>query len=167
MDDLKKAFPDTVSKKLKKINLINLRHSYGKIKDYIDSFRKLTADLAWPEEPLVLFFYNGLHPKFKEEINKMEKFPEKIEEITTKCILYESSQESKAKIGQFTSNKSDKKKNSNPRPQDNNKKNITANGNNNFYKNKFYNKKKTDSNQNQNQSNGNHVTDVQKINTKN
>jgi len=84
LDEIKKAFPDVVSKKLKKINLINLKHSYGKINDYIAAFRKLTADLAWPEEPLVLFFYNGLHPKFKEEINKMNKFPEKIEEITTK-----------------------------------------------------------------------------------
>ena len=104
------------SKKLKKINLINLKHSYGKINDYIAAFRKLIADLAWPEEPLALFFYNGLHLKFKEEINKMENFPEKIEEITTKCILYESSQETKVKINQISSGKSDKKKTSNSRP---------------------------------------------------
>ena len=164
LDEIKKAFPDVVSKKLKKINLVNLKHSYGKINDYIAAFRKLTADLAWPEEPLVLFFYNGLHPKFKEEINKMEKFPEKIEEITTKCILFESSQESKAKIGQISGNKSVKKKSSYAYSHDNNKKNKSFNNNNSF--NKFKNSSNQKSNINGNNSN-NHVTDVQKINTKN
>ena len=163
--ELRNAFPDLVSKKLKKINLVNLKHSYGKINEYIDSFRKLTADLAWPEEPLVLFFYNGLHPKFKEEINKMEKFPEKIEEITTKCILFESSQESKARIGQITTNRSVKKKSSHSHSQDNDYKNKVPNGNSNFYKNKVKNNNNHRSNRNNN--NDNYVTDVQKINTKN
>jgi len=45
-EELKKVFPDVVSKKLKKINLINLKYSYGKINDNIASFRKLIADLA-------------------------------------------------------------------------------------------------------------------------
>jgi len=53
----------------------------------------------------------------------MEKFLEKIEEITTKCILFESSQESKVKIGQISGNKSEKKKNSYSHSHDNNKKN--------------------------------------------
>ena len=167
LEELKKAFPDVVSKKLKKINLVNLKHSYGKIKEYIDSFRKLTADLGWPEEPLVLFFYNGLHPKFKDEINKMEKFPEKIEEITTKCILFESSQETKVKINQFTGGRSDKKKSSNSRQQNND---------NNYNKNKNYsfnnynsntNKNNNSFNKTKNNSNNNYVTDVQKISSKN
>ena len=140
LEELKKAFPDVVSKKLKKINLVNLKHSYGKINEYIDSFRKLTADLGWPEEPLVLFFYNGLHPKFKEEINKMEKFPEKIEEITTKCILFESSQETKVKINQFSGGKTDKKKISNSRSQNNNNSYNNKNKNHNFNSNNNFNK---------------------------
>ena len=138
LEELKKAFPDVVSKKLKKINLINLKHSYRKIKEYIDSFRKLTADLGWLKEPLVLFFYNGFHPKFKEEINKMEKFSEKIEEITTKCILYESSQETEVKINQVSSGRPDKKKISNTRLQNNNSNYHSKNKNHNFNNNSNY-----------------------------
>ena len=44
LEELKKAFPDLVSKKLKKITLVNLKHSYRKVNKYIDSFHKLTAD---------------------------------------------------------------------------------------------------------------------------
>jgi len=90
----------------------------------------------------------------------MENFPVKMEEITTKCILLESSQDTKVKINQFTSGKSDKKKTSNFRPQNNNNKNKNHNSNNNFsYKNNFNNKFK-------NNGNDNRVTDVQKISTK-
>ena len=106
-----RAFHDLISKKLKKISLVNLKYSYGKIKEYIDSFRKLNADLWWHEEPLILLLYNVLHPKFNEEINKMEILPEKIEEIITKCILFESSQKSKARISQISGSKPDKEKN--------------------------------------------------------
>jgi hypothetical protein len=165
LNELKEAFPDVVSKKLKKINLINLKHSHGNIKDYIDSFRKLTADLGWPEEPLVLFFYNGLHPKFKEEINKMEKFPEKIEEITTKCILFESSQETKLKINQLTSNKNYKRKNSHSYPNSENKNKKNNNYYNHSKNNNFHNNKsKVNSSYNNRE---NYVTEVQKINSKN
>ena len=173
LDELRRAFPDLISKKLKKISLVNLKHTYGKIKEYIDSFRKLTADLGWPEEPLVLLFYNGLHPKFKEEINKMEIFPEKIEEIITKCILFESSQESKAKISQIAGSKSDKKKNPVSRPQNGERKennynpNNNSNKNNGFFKKSKYNGNNNNHNNNSHNNNNNHVTDVQKINTKN
>ena len=159
MDELKKAFPDVVSKKLNKISLVNLKHSYVKINDYIASFRKLTADLEWPEEPLVLFFYNGLHLKFKEEINKMENFLLKMEEITTKCILFESSQNTKIKINQFTSGKPDKKKTSNSRQNNNNGYNNKLKNYNNFKRNSF--------NKPKNSSSNTHVTDVQKISSKN
>ncbi len=157
LEELKKAFPDMINRKLKKIKLVNLKHSYGKINQYIDEFRKLTTDLAWPEEPLVLFFYQGLHPKYKEEINKMEKFPERLEEIITKCILFESSLEMNAKISQLSGNRADKKKSSNFRSQNNDRKSK----NNNSNKNNGY------SNKPKNNSNDNHVTDVQKISTKN
>jgi len=165
LNELKEAFPDVVSKKLKKINLVNIKHSHGNLKDYIDSFRKLTADLGWPEEPLVLFFYNGLHPKFKEEINKMEKFPKKIEEITTKCILFESSQKTKLKINQLTSNKNYKRNNSHSYSNSENK----SKNNNNYYNhsknNNFHNNKsKVNSSYNNRE---NYVTEVQKINSKN
>jgi len=147
---------------------VNLRHSYGKIREYIDSFRKLTADLGWPEEPLVLLFYNGLHPKYKDEISKMDVFPEKIEEVITKCILFESSQESKARISQISGSKSDKKKNPASRPQNGEKKDNNNNSNNyNYNKNNNYFKKHKYNGNNNNHNNNNNVTDVQKINTKN
>jgi len=168
LEELRRAFPDIISKKLKKISLVNLRHSYGKIRDYIDSFRKLTADLGWPEEPLVLLFYNGLHPKYKDEISKMDVFPEKIEEVITKCILFESSQESKARISQISGSKSDKKKNPASRPQNGEKKDNNNNSNNyNYNKNNNYFKKHKYNGNNNNHNNNNNVTDVQKINTKN
>ena len=167
LEELKKAFPDVVSKKLKKINLVNLKHSYGRIKEYIDSFRKLTADLGWPEEPLVLFFYNGLHPKFKDEINKMEKFPEKIEEITTKCILFESSQETKVMINQFSGSKSEKKKTSSFRTQNNHNDSNNKNKNYNNFNNINNNFKKNAFNKSKNNSSNTNVTDVQKISSKN
>jgi len=168
LEELKKAFPDVVSKKLKKIGLVNIKHSYGKINDYIDAFRKLTADLAWPEEPLVLFFYNGLHPRYKEEINKMETFPEKIEEITTKCILFEASQDSKSKINQLSGSKSDKKKTSSSRPQNNNNNNYNnKNKNHNFNSNNNFNKNNNSFNKLKNNNNNNYVADVQKISSKN
>jgi len=164
LKELKESFPDFVSKKLKKINLINIKHSYGKINDYIDSFRKLTTDLGWAEEPLVLFFYNGLHPKFKEEINKMDKFPDKLEEITTKCILIEASQDAKNKINQLSGYKNDNKRNTHSRSNNNNK--NKNNDNNNFSRNNnLYNKSKINFSNNNN--NNNHITEVKKINSKN
>jgi len=103
----------------------------------------------------------------------MEIFPEKIEEIITKCILFESSQESKAKISQIAGSKSDKKKNPVSRPQNGERKennynpNNNSNKNNGFFKKSKYNGNNNNHNNNSHNNNNNHVTDVQKINTKN
>jgi len=75
---------------LAKIQLVKLKHLYGKINDYIEKFRTLTTALSWDEEALVLFFYNELHPKFQEEIEKMEEFPSKLGDIYTKSILFKN-----------------------------------------------------------------------------
>jgi len=89
----------------------------------------------------------------------MEKFPEKIEEITTKCILFESSQETKIKINQFSGGKVDKRKTSNSRQNNNNGYNNKLKNYNNFKRNSF--------NKPKNSSSNTHVTDVQKISSKN
>ena len=69
---------------------------YGKINDYIEKIRTLTTGLSWDEEALVLIFYNGLHPKFQEEIEKMEET--KIGDIYSKCILFENNIKSKDQL---------------------------------------------------------------------
>ena len=88
-----------------KIQLVKLKHLYGKINDYIEKFRTLTTGLSWDEEALVLFFYNGLHPKIQEEIDKMEEFPTKFGDIYTKCILFENNIKSKDQLRNNTGNK--------------------------------------------------------------
>ena len=90
ISDIKKTFTNVASKKLAKIQLGKLKYSYGKINDYIEKFRTLTTGLSWDEEALVLFFFNGLHPKFQEEIEKIEEFLVDFGTIYTKFILLES-----------------------------------------------------------------------------
>jgi len=95
----------------------------------------------------------------------MEKFPEKIEEITTKCILFESSQETKLKINQLTNNKNYKRKNSHSYPNSENKNKNNNNYYNHSKNNNFHNNKsKVNSSYNNRE---NYVTEVQKINSKN
>jgi len=77
-------------KKLVKIQLIKLKHDYGKINDHIEQFRTLSNGLGFSEEALVLVFYNGLHSKFQEEIEEMEAFPIDLDNIYTKYILLEN-----------------------------------------------------------------------------
>eukprot|EP00833_Pecoramyces_ruminatium_P003909 jgi/Orpsp1_1/1177941/evm.model.c7180000063424.1 len=68
--ELRESFSNVASRKLAKIQLVKLKHSYGKINEYIDQFRTLSNSLSWDEEALVLFFYNGLHPSFKKKLIK-------------------------------------------------------------------------------------------------
>ena len=94
----------------------------------------------------------------------MDKFPDKLEEITTKCILIEASQDAKNKINQLSGYKNDNKRNTHSRSNNNNK--NKNNDNNNFSRNNnFYNKSKNNFSNNNN--NNNHITEVKKINSKN
>ena len=152
ISDIKKTFMNDVSKKLAKIQLVKLKHSYGKINDYIEKFKTLTTGLFWDEEALVLFFYNGLHPKFQEEIDKMEEFPTTLGDIYTKCILFENNIKSKDQLRNNNGNKNLRKKHSSPHV--NNNKNY--NNNNNYYtknksSNNYFNNNNNNNNQNNNQ----------------
>jgi len=162
LDGLKEAFTNVASNKLAKINLVNLKQTYGKINEYIEEFRTLTRPFNWNEEALTLFFYNGLHPKYQEEINKSEEFPVRLEIIITKVILIENSINTKNKIKQANQPKNSKKKNSN---YDQNTKNKNFK-NKYHYNNYNYNNNKNNYNNTSNKTNNN-VTKAQKINSKN
>ena len=163
VDGLKEAFTNVASKKLAKINLINLKQSYGKINDYIEEFRSYSREFNWSEEALTLIFYGGLHPRYQEEINKSEEFPVKLETIITKTILFENSLNTKNKIKQVNQNKSSKKKNSSNLNYDHNSKNKNSNNQYRYNNNNYYN----NHNYNNTNKNNNTVSKVQKINSKN
>jgi len=59
---------------------------------------------------LTLIFYNGLHPRDQEEIQKSEVFPTTLESIITTCILFENSINIKNTIRQSNTNKNIKKR---------------------------------------------------------
>ena len=159
LQGLRKAFSNVSSYKLAKIKLVNLKQTYGKINDYIEEFRSFTRQFNWDEESLTLFFYNGLHSKYQEEIDKIEVFPTTLESIITSCILFESSLTTKNKIKQTNNGRNNKNKNSNQRYKQNYK-NRNYNNKNNFNKN-F-------NNNNNNQNNdGNYISKVQKVTSKN
>ena len=163
LNGLKEAFTNVASNKLAKINLVNLKQAYGKVNEYIEQFRSYTRQFNWNEEALVLFYYNGLHPRYQEEINKSEDFPVKMEDIITKTILFENSISAKNKIKQVNQNKTIKRKNFNYEQRNKNK-----NFNNNYHSNNTnnnYNFNKT--NFNNNNKNNNVINKVQKINSKN
>ncbi|KAG4092820.1 hypothetical protein H8356DRAFT_1357552 [Neocallimastix lanati (nom. inval.)] len=69
-------------------------------------------------EALVLFFFNGLHPKFQEEIEKMEEFPSNLND--TKCILFENNIKSNKQLRNNNGNKNFRKKHSSPHVNNNN-----------------------------------------------
>ncbi len=100
---LKGAFNNVGSVKLAKIKLVSLRHNYGNINKYIEEFRTLTCNLNFEEEPSALLFYIGLHPKYQEEIQKLETFPETLESIITTCILLENTLKNSMKLRESTS----------------------------------------------------------------
>ena len=164
LDGLREAFSNVASYKLAKIKLAKIKQSYGKVDQYIEEFRSYTQQLNWNNEALVLFFYNGLHPRYQEEIEKDEIFPVTLESIITKCILFETSLNTKNKIRQVSGNKNNKEKKFNHRRNSNfrnrNFNNYNNNNNNyNNYNNKF--------NNNKYNNNDNNNIKVQKINSKN
>ena len=151
LDGLKAAFPNVESKKLAQIQLLELKHNYGNINQYIESFRAYSNQLDLEDKSLALFFYNGLHPKFKEEIKKMENLPNTLEAIITKCILLENSFKIKSKISSNRSNNTNKKPN---------KKSSYKSSKNYNYNNKY-------NNNNSNNSSNYSTTNVKKVSTKN
>ena len=152
LDGLKAAFPNVESKKLAQIQMLELKHNYGNINQYIESFRSYSNQLDLEDKSLALFFYNGLHPKYKEEIKKMENLPSTLEAIITKCILLENSFKIKNKIS------SNKTNNTNKKP---NKKSSYKSPKSYNYNNKYNN------NNNNNSSNNYSTTNVKKVTTKN
>ncbi len=149
IEELKKAFSNITSIKLAKIQLIELKQSYGKIEDYIEKFRTYSGCLEINATGLSLLFLNGLHPKYKNEIKKTDVLPESLEEMITKCIMYENSLKTNNKLNIHTSNKND-----NYRKRNNRKFNKNFSKNNN-------------KNSNNNNSNNKDNIYAQKINTKN
>ena len=158
--ELRKAFSNVASKKLAKIQLIKLKHNYGKINDYIEQFRTLSNGLGFSEEALVLIFYNGLHSKFQEVIEEMEEFPVDLGTIYTKCILLENTLKTKNQIKTNNGNSklfrsSNNKHSKHVSTHINHDKNYNSNNNynnksnyNNNYNNNNYNSNKTSSNNN-------------------
>lgn len=153
LEDLRKAFSNVTSTKLAKIQLIELRQTYGKINDYIIKFRDLSRCLEIDDTSLSLIFLNGLHPKYKAEIKKSDVLPNTLDEMVTKCIIYENTL--------ITNNKLNINNNSNNnRSHNNNKRN-----NRRFNRNK--NQYQNSNNNYNNNNNNNYVNKVQKINPKN
>ncbi len=165
LNGLREAFSNVASYTLAKIKLVKMKQVYGKVDQYIEEFRSYTQQFNWNEEALVLFFYNGLHPRYQEEIEKAEVFPVTLESIITKCMLFETSLTTRSTIKQTNGNKNSKKKNSNQHHYKNN-----SNKNNNYYNKNYnnnnYNNNNHNSNNNNRNSNENNVK-VQKISTKN
>ncbi len=154
IDGLRTAFNNVASIKLAKIKLIKLKQTYGKINEYIEEFRTYARNFNWDEEAITLIFYNGLHPKYQEEIEKAEVFPINLENIITKCILFENSLNTKNKINQTNNNKSTKK---NSKTTQKNYPNKNYKYQNNYYKN----------NNNKNNNDNNINYNARKINSKN
>ncbi len=157
LDGLRISFSNVASYKIAKIKLLQLKHSYGKLNNYIDEFRSLSQQFKWDEEALTLMFFNGLHPRYQEEIEKSEVFPTSLESIITKYILIESSITNKNKI---QNNKNLKKKSTNFQYNNNykqQKKQFNNHNNRNNYQNY---------NQNNNNNNNNNFK-AQKISSKN
>ncbi len=160
---LRGAFNNVGSTKLAKIKLVTLRQNYGNINNYIEQFRTYSQPLGFDEEPLALLFYIGLHPKYQEEIQKLESFPTTLESIITKCILFENSLKTTMKIRESTSYKrNNNRKNNN---HNNNYRNNNRH-NNNGYKNNYKQRNNNYNNKNNNSNNENQIK-AQKINSKN
>lgn len=172
LGELKKAFPNTASNKLAKIKMIKLKQSYGKINDYMNEFRSYSQLFNWNEEALALIFYNGLHPKYQEEINKMEIFPTTLESIFTKCILFEETLNFNNKLNNFKDSKHKSNNNfshgsSNNFDRNKNNEYHNKNNNKNYYNKNYNNNYKNNTSNNNNNNNNFSNTKTQKINTKN
>ena len=150
---LRNAFNNVGSTKLAKIKLVTLKHNYGNINYYIEQFRTYSQPLGFQEESLALLFYVGLHPKYQEEIQKLDLFPNTFESIITKCILFENSLKTMKEIKETINHNKNKNRS-------NYHNNIHEN-NNNY--NKKYNNFKIKNNKSENEN----QIKAQKINSKN
>ena len=170
---LRTAFTNIASLKLAKIKLATIKQNYGRINEYIEEFREYTRQITPNEEYLAMMFYGGLHPRYQEEIQKAETFPTTLEDIITKCILFENSLKTKNKLNQTSSTKTSRKKNTNSHSgsYNNNNKNSNQHSNNydnnrhynNNYNKNYFNK----NNQNKNANQNNDVSKSIKITSKN
>jgi len=79
---------------------------------------------------LTLIFYNSLHPRYQEEIQKSKIFPTTLESIITTCILFENSIKIKNTIRLSNTTKYTKKRNSNHY--------SSCKSNYKYYNNKYY-----------------------------
>ena len=131
LEELNKAFSNVTSIKLAKIQLIELRQSFGKIDEYIEKFRNYSCCLEIDDTSLSLLFLNGLHPKYKNEIKKADVLPDTLEEIVTKCILYENSLKTNNKLN-IHSNNNNKSHNNKRKNNKNHRRNYSKNHNNNY-----------------------------------
>ena len=161
LNGLKESFNNIGNLKLAKIKLISLKQEYNNINNYIEEFRNLTHKFGLEEEALALLFYNGLHSRYQEEIQKLEDFPVTLESIITKCILFENTMKNKSKIKEATGKNFRNKSNKN---YSKNYKNYKKNYKNNNYNNYNYNKSNT---QQKYDNNGEGNVKAQKINSKN
>ncbi len=163
LEGLKTAFSNISSYKLAKIQLVELKQEYNNINKYIEEFRRLATFINIDEPSLAMFFYSGLHPKFKEDIQKLETFPDKLETIVTRTILFNNSLNLKKKINETKSSNKGKKSSNNNSKNNNNNSNNSKNYNNNNsknYNNNFKNKSFSKDSSNQ-------VTKAEKISSKN
>lgn len=122
LKELKSTFSNVTDVKLAKIELTQLRQEWGKINEYIEELK--LSNICIPEEQTKIFtFYNGLHPSYKDEINKMDTFPETFDAITTKVIIFEKSLKTKNKLNQKNNQKhsSSYNRKSNPKNPNNSK----------------------------------------------
>ena len=158
LNELARAFPNTTNTKLSKIQLLELRQNYGRINDYIDNFRTLSSALNLDNVSLSLLFLNGLHPRYKQEIIKADVLPENVEELISKCILFESSLAANNRLNNVRHHRNKRKSNNN----------FTKNNYNKNYQhnNKNYNNNYNKNNNSQNNTN-NYISKVQKISSKN
>eukprot|EP00833_Pecoramyces_ruminatium_P008978 jgi/Orpsp1_1/1183010/evm.model.c7180000083479.1 len=156
LNEIARAFPNTTNAKLSKIQLLELKQNYGKIKEYIDEFKNLSSNLNLDNISLSLLFLNGLHPRYKQEIIKADILPENVEDMISKCIIFESSL---AANNQLNKNRSHNNKKS---------KKIKRKLNNNFKKNNYKkNYQNNNKNHNNNNNDNNYIGKVQKISSKN
>ncbi len=177
LNGLRTAFSNAASYKLAKIKLITLKQEYGKINNYIEEFRSYSRQFNWEEEALALIFYNGLHQKYQEEIQKMDTFPTTLESIITTCILFENTINTKNKLHQENSRNYQKRKssrsnygyNNTPKSYKNNYgDNYNRNYNNNYHNNNNnYNNNHNNRNQKFNNDNNYNNYKSKPINSKN
>ena len=163
--DLRESFNNVGSIKLAKIKLVSIKQNFGNINKYIDDFRNISLKLNFLDESFALFFYNGLHPKYQEEIQKLDAFPETLEDMITKCILFENTIKTANKVRETTNNS--KGKNTRKHYNNNNHNYRNKNKYNNYYKNNYQQRNNNYYNKNTNNNSNENTIKAQKINSKN